>query len=84
MGDNSAMFIVLPPCTLEEEIVYITSPRCYGFSVLLLWKRTISFHYHPSTRIYMELQMETQGELQIYENIITNSYIQTKHLVTWS
>lgn len=71
------MFTVPPPFTLEEEISYI--------SVLLLWKPTISLPAHTSTHIYMELQMQTQGELQIYEkNIITNSYMQTEHLVTWS
>ena len=79
------MFTEPPPFTLEEEIFYITLPPCYGFSVLLLWKPTISLPAHTSTHIYMELQMQTQGELQIYEkNIITNSYMQTEHLVTWS
>ena len=79
------MFIVLPPFPLEEEVIYITSPPRYGFSVLLLWKPIFFFFsYHTSVHIYMELQMETQDALQIYENIITNSYTQTKQLVTWS
>lgn len=46
---------------------------CYGNPLI--------FHDHTFTHTYMELQMKTQGELQIYENIITNSYMQTKHLV---
>ena len=81
----STMFIVLPPFTLEEEVICITSPSCYGFSVLLLWKPPIFFFfsYHTSAHIYMELQKETQDASQIFENI-TNSYMQTKQLVTRS
>lgn len=84
LADNYTMFIVLPPFTLEKEVVYITSPPLYGFSVMLLWKPTISFHYHTSSHFYMELQMETRTEWRIYKNFITNSCMQTKHLVTWS